>query len=461
MNVKLLILLAILLIWTGCEKKELPKNVVSVVGDKQISYDEFLFSYLTMPKHPSNITEREARLQQLEYLNDRMHLFLSAEADGLDESPEILEKVDYIRNRETLKYLYRKEIWEQLPVTDDEAWTEYKRENIEVKVRHLFAENREQAQQFYDRLQNGESFESLAGEAFQDSVLAANGGDLGWLTVTSLDPLLVDSVYNARLGMPTQPLQSSFGWHVMKVEDIKQNVFLSRDYFEKNKEMYVNSLRSRRATRQSQAYVKQALTGKSVTIKGEVLTKLLQVNQTHLRMQRRESPLPAPSVDDLQLLKIARDSDDFLNETLVEFTGGSWTVLEFLDQIRRMPPMQRPEKLYDRGALSSHIIDMARDNYLLDIAREKGYDQAKPVEQEVERWRRSVLASEFLRRIQLVAYKEENPEKWAKRRALYERIKAENPAMVDTANLFQDVKTADLEKPVQAIPMVLRSNYSW
>ncbi|MCB0301783.1 MAG: peptidylprolyl isomerase, partial [Calditrichaeota bacterium] len=306
MKIKMIMFLAILLLWTGCEKKELPQNVVSTVGDKPISYDEFLFSYLTMPKHPSNITEREARLQQMDYLNDRMHLFLSAEADGLGESPDIMEKIDYIRNRETLKYLYRKEIWEQLPVTDDEAWAEYKRENIEVKVRHLFAESREQAQQFYDRLQNGESFESLAGEAFQDSVLAANGGDLGWLTVTSLDPLLVDSVYNARLGMPTQPLQSSFGWHVMKVEDIKQNVFLSRDYFEKNKETYVNSLRSRRATRQSQAYVKQALTGKTVTIKGEVLTKLLQVNQTHLRMQRRESPLPAPSVDDLQLLKIAR-----------------------------------------------------------------------------------------------------------------------------------------------------------
>ena len=97
----------------------------------------------------------------------------------------------------------------------------------------------------------------------------------------------------------------------------------------------------------------------------------------------------------------------------------------------------------------------------LPISREKGYDQAKPVEQEVERWRRSVLASEFLRRIQLVAYKEENPEKWAERRALYERIKAENPAVVDTTNLFQDVKPVDLEKRVQAIPMVLRSNYSW
>ena len=444
----------------SCEKQP-PRNIVAKVGGEEITYGEFLLSYLTMPKFRSNITEREARLAQVNYLTDRMHLYLAAEADGLGELPEIREKVEYIRNREMLKYLYQKEIWEKIPVSDEEAWEEYKRHNIEVKVRHLFADTKEKAEAYYRRLQAGETFEALAREAFRDSVLAANGGDLGWLTVNNLDPLLVDSVYAARIGIPTHPLRSSFGWHVFKVEDVKQNVFLSRDVFENNKDYYINELRSRRADRQSEAFVKQVLKGKSVTIKGDVLSKLLQVNQTHLTMKRRESPLPAPPVDDLQLFRIARDSEEFLNRPLVKFTGGEWTVKDVLEKIRQMPPMQRPEKLYDRNALASHIIDMVRDQYLIDLARSRGYDKAEPVVKEVRRWRRAVMADEFQKRLQLVAYKQQDPQKWQQRRELLQQIKARYTPAVDTTKIFQDLKPEELNRKVKAIPIVLKSSYLW
>ena len=455
-----------LLIWAAaftvlsCEQQP-PRNIVAKVGREEITYGEFLLSYLTMPKFRSNVTEKEARLTQVNYLTDRMHLYLAAEADGFGELPEIREKVEYIRNRELLKYLYQKEIWEKIPVSDEDAWDEYKRHNIEVKVRHLFAESKEKAEEYYRRLQAGESFEALAREAFRDSVLAANGGDLGWLTISNLDPLLVDSVYAARVGIPSHPLQSSFGWHVLKVEDIKQNVFLSREVFEKNKDYYIDELRSRRANRQSEKFVRQVLKGKSVTVKGDVLSKLLQVNQTHLTMKRRESPLPAPPVDDLQLFRIARDSKEFLNQTLVKFTGGEWTVKDVLEKIRQMPPMQRPEKLYDRNALASHIIDMVRDQYLIELARSRGYENAAPVEQEVRRWRRAVMADEFQKRIQLVAYKEEDSQKWQQRRELLQQIKIKYTPKVDTAKIFQDLKPDELNRKVKAIPIVLKSSYLW
>ena len=126
-----------------------------------------------------------------------------------------------------------------------------------------------------------------------------------------------------------------------------------------------------------------------------------------------------------------------------------------------MPPMQRPEKLYDRNALASHIIDMVRDQYLIDLARSRGYDKAEPVEKEVRRWRRAVMADEFQKRLQLVAYKQQDPQKWQQRRALLQQIKTRYTPAVDTTKIFQDLKPDELNRKVKAIPIVLKSSYLW
>ncbi len=456
--VRLTALLIILL--TACGNREMPKHAVSLVGDQAVSYGEFMVSFLTIPHFKPNSTLREARLAQLEYLNNRMFLFLAAEKDGLGKLPEMLERVEYIHNKETLKNLYEQEILDKIPVSDAEAWEEYRRNNIELKLRHLYAENKEQAQRFYQRLQNGETFESLAREAFRDTLLANNGGDLGFLTINDLDPLLADSVFNARLGIPTRPLKSSFGYHIFRVDDVKQYVFLSREYFEENKAHYVNGVRKRRARAMSDAYVKFALKGKSVTIKSAVLAKMLQVNQSHIRMKRRESPIPTPKVTDIELALITRDSKGFLDQKLVEFTGGSWTVKEFLEKLRIMPPMQRPEVIQQK-ALTNHIIDMVRDHFLLEAAKRKGYDRAEKVTKAVTRWRRSMLAGEFEKRIQYIGYKKDNPQKWEERRALYQQIKTNTPVKVDTTELFKDVSPSDMQKRIPAIPLVIREFYEW
>jgi len=437
----------LILFFIACDTHKMPKHAVSLVGDQAVSYGEFMVSFLTIPHFKPNSTLREARLAQLDYLNNRMFLFLAAEKDGLDKLPEMHERIEYIRNKETLKYLYEREVLDKIPVSDEEAWEEYRRSNMELKLRHLFAESKEQARRYYQRLQNGETFETLAREAFRDTLLANHGGDLGFLKINDLDPLLADSVFNARLGIPTRPLKSSFGYHIFRVDDVKQYVFLSRQYFDQNKDQFVNSVRKRRARALSDAFVKKTLKGKSVTIKSAVLAKMLQVNQSHIRMKRRESPLPMPKVTDVELALITRDSEGFLDQKLVEFSGGSWTVKEFLEKLRVMPPMQRPDVIQQK-ALTGHIIDMVRDHFLLGSAKRKGYNRAEKVTKTVARWRRSMLAGEFEKRIQYIGFKKDDPQKWEARRALYQQIKTSTPVKVDTTELFKDVRPSDMQKRI-------------
>ncbi|MEJ2537163.1 MAG: peptidylprolyl isomerase [Calditrichia bacterium] len=280
---KIISLLIFTFMFLSCSKHPEDK-IVARVGDEEITFSEFDMDFNLYPHYRQNSTMRNARLEQINYMIDRVYLKMAAQQEGLDQEPDITEKLDYIRYKEILKRLYEKNVLDSIHISDDDAWQEYKKSNIQVKMRHLFAKTKEQAEKYFQELQAGASFSELALSCFKDSILAHNGGDLGFLNITDLDPLLVDSVYNQRIGQFSKPLQSSYGYHIIRVDDIKQSVFLSKEYFEQNKDYYVNSLKTRRATRRSAEFVSEALKGKSVNINPKIFRRLLII--IHLPYRR-------------------------------------------------------------------------------------------------------------------------------------------------------------------------------
>lgn len=453
-------ILGMVLILPACREQEPAAPVVARVGEETITFDAFLLDYALNPHYRPNSTREQARRQHLEHMIDNLYLYLAARADSLDRSPDVQKKLDYVRRREVLKYLYLKDVLERIPVSEEEAWEEYKRAHIQVRLRHLFAETREEAEALYRRLQQGESWEALAREVFHDSTLAANGGDLGFVGLTDLDPLLVDSVYHQRIGIPSRPLPSRYGYHIVKVEDVRQEVFLSREEFRRQREQYINSLRRRRALRVSAEYLRRVLRGKSVTIKTKVLNELVRINRGFVQLTRRETPLPVPRVTNRELQEIAGQAGHLFPRTLVEFDGERWTVQDFLLRLMQMPPLHRPP-VDNARVLAKHIIDMVRDELLLREAYRKGYHQAPEVQRNIRRWSREVLANEFGKRIHWVAYKEHDPQTWERRRRLYEQLKQRYPAVVDTTALLHDLSPRQRKEKIPLVPTVMRDLYVW
>jgi len=449
-----------LLLLAGCKEKSPEQQAVARVGKEEIRFDDFLYDFTVFPQYRGTLTLREARLQHLNQMADRAVLYLAAEEDGLENTPEIQSRLRYIEHKEVLKRLYQKDVLDKIPVSDEEAWEEYKRSSIRVKLRHLFAPTREEAEIYYRRLQSGESFEKLARETFLDSTLAGSGGDLGFVSIADLDPFLADSVYNLRIGQVSHPLKSSFGYHIMRVEDVKQSVFLSREYFTEHKEDYANSLKNRRARVRSAEYLAEKLKGKSVTVKTAVLRELLDFSKGYINLRRRETPLPAPRVTDLELENIAGNAGDLLDRALVEFNGERWSVGEFLGKLQEMPPLHRPS-ISNEKALARHLIDMVRDELLLREAYRQGIYNDRALQETIAHWRKQLLADEFKKRIYWAEYQQEDPEKWQARKALYQDLKNRAPVAIDTTLLFHDVTGTQLQQKIPALPAVIREYYVW
>ena len=89
----------------------------------------------------------------------------------------------------------------------------------EVCARHLLVETEEEANDVLARLDDGEVFEDLAVELSLDTGSGANGGDLNCASPTRYVPSFADAAMSAEIDVPTDPVESQFGFHVILVYD--------------------------------------------------------------------------------------------------------------------------------------------------------------------------------------------------------------------------------------------------
>jgi peptidyl-prolyl cis-trans isomerase D len=83
---------------------------------------------------------------------------------------------------------------------------------------------RAKAEQIIERLEQGEAFETIAGEVSDDSATASAGGDLGFFGRGIMVPEFEEAAFNMAAGERSQPVQSSFGFHIIELLEIQPEV---------------------------------------------------------------------------------------------------------------------------------------------------------------------------------------------------------------------------------------------
>ncbi len=78
------------------------------------------------------------------------------------------------------------------------------------------------ATQLVDRLRAGENFRSLA-QQFSNDQSALQGGDLGWLDVNSIPPLLQSYVAKMSTGDTEGPIAAGRGFHIIQLEEVRSD----------------------------------------------------------------------------------------------------------------------------------------------------------------------------------------------------------------------------------------------
>jgi parvulin-like peptidyl-prolyl isomerase len=91
----------------------------------------------------------------------------------------------------------------------------------QVRVKHILVESEEVAKQVAEKI-HGVPFEEVAKEYSKDENSREQGGDIGWVRRGQYDEKLEEAIFQMEAGETRyEPIQSNYGWHVVKVEEKK------------------------------------------------------------------------------------------------------------------------------------------------------------------------------------------------------------------------------------------------
>ncbi|CUB09134.1 Foldase protein PrsA 1 precursor [Bacillus cereus] len=104
-------------------------------------------------------------------------------------------------------------------ITDKELKENYK---PEIKASHILVKDEATAKKVKEELGQGKSFEELAKQYSEDTGSKEKGGDLGYFTAGKMVKEFEEAAYKLKKDEVSEPVKSQFGYHIIKVTDIKE-----------------------------------------------------------------------------------------------------------------------------------------------------------------------------------------------------------------------------------------------
>jgi parvulin-like peptidyl-prolyl isomerase len=107
------------------------------------------------------------------------------------------------------------------PITDEQIdafVNETVRGQTEACASHILLDTEEDAQAALERVQGGEDFAEVAMDV-STGPSGPDGGDLGCAMLGNYVAEFAQGAFEAEVGVATEPVQSSFGWHVILVSE--------------------------------------------------------------------------------------------------------------------------------------------------------------------------------------------------------------------------------------------------
>jgi len=118
--------------------------------------------------------------------------------------------------------MIQKKMIESLKVSDEDIAKGVERAKTEVHARHIVVKDEKTAQEVLAKLKDGGDFAELAKEYSTEPVAEKTGGDLGWFGPGKMVQEFEDAVYSLKKGEISEPVKTSFGYHIIELLDTRK-----------------------------------------------------------------------------------------------------------------------------------------------------------------------------------------------------------------------------------------------
>ena len=182
---------------------------------------------LAQLKQSGRPVDDSMRAQIKDHLTNLEVFAQTAEAQGIKSRSEFKQAADLALQNTLVTELFAA-FERKNPVSAAEIKAEYDKfaagnSGKEFRARHILVESEAEAKALIAQIKGGASFEELAKSKSKDPGSGANGGDLDWSAPGNFVPEFAQAMSQLDKGqMSAAPVKSEFGWHIIRVDDIRQ-----------------------------------------------------------------------------------------------------------------------------------------------------------------------------------------------------------------------------------------------
>lgn len=197
--------------------------VVATVNGHEIRQADVAAAFDRLPQQYQQIPMSTLFPQLIEQLVTGHLMEVAGRAQDLDKDEEVVEQIRRFESIAIQQAYLQRKIAEQ--VTDEEVTRVYE-ETIgnsegpeEVRASHILVKTEEEGQALIEELENGGDFAELARE-HSTGPSGPRGGDLGYFTRDAMVEPFSVAAFSLEVGeIGPDPVETQFGWHVIKVVD--------------------------------------------------------------------------------------------------------------------------------------------------------------------------------------------------------------------------------------------------
>lgn len=297
---------------------------------------------------------------------------------GIDKTEEAIQKKEAIKRRVINEEYLNQIILSDIEVSEQELQEYFLRFNTQLRASHIFARSERQIEEYSNRLAKGESFDSLAKEAFRNSYMAENGGDVGRFTTDDLDIAFENTAFSLRLNEISEPVKTVQGYSIVKLtERVTKPILTEYDFAQKRNQLnsYVLKKKKELATRD---HIEKF--SENISIKQNTLENLWEsIDQNYEGMLSKDPEFLSSISSDNQILAKYKDFSFNMSDFVSEYLISSSPMINTIQ---------------NESSLREFVIGVAYRSFLLQQAKATGIDQQPLVQESIEETYFHFLAGE-------------------------------------------------------------------
>ena len=199
--------------------------VVAIVNDIKILRSEIDDARVRLPERLRNVPLQSIFGMLVNSIIDTKLVASEARKINLQDDEQIRKRLarieEQILERAFLTSYIEKRITEEMLAKSYDKLITANSNKEEIQARHILVENKAEALKAIKELEKGADFSELA-KTLSTGPSASKGGDLGFFAEGQMVPSFSKAAFALKKGeITTQPVQTEFGWHVIKVENLR------------------------------------------------------------------------------------------------------------------------------------------------------------------------------------------------------------------------------------------------